>query len=315
MSKHEIPVIEVKLEPHPGADALSLVRIDGYVVVVKTADWKDGDLAAYIPPDYVVPKNETFAFLGDHLRIKSRKFRGIYSEGLLIKALPDMKVGDCAMEKLGTTRYEPPMDLSSDGENENGPSLIAPVYDMENYKKYNYIITSNDKVSISEKIHGCNSRFVFHKGRMWCGSHRNWKKQSDKNLWWKALSLNNWIEAWCIHHEDHILFSETYGQVQDLKYGTARNELKVAVFDIMHKGQWANWDEFKKLKTGLDCVPLLYEGFFDEKLAKDLAEGDSSIFGANHLREGVVIKTQEEKFHPKIGRIILKLVSSRYLSS
>jgi len=315
MSKHEIPVIEIKLEKHPGADALSLVHIDGWVVVVKTTDWKDGDLAIYVPPDYVVKKDEMFAFLGDHLRIKSRKFRGVYSEGLLVKALPDMKLGDDVMERLGIMRYEPPMELSSGGENEGGPSLIVPVYDMENYKKYNYIITLNDKVSISEKIHGCNSRFVFHKGRMWCGSHRNWKKQSDKNLWWKALFLNSWLEAWCIHHEDYILFSETYGQVQDLKYGLGKNELKVAVFDIMYNGKWVDHNEFKKLKIGLDCVPLLYEGLFDEKLAKDLAEGDSSIPGANHLREGVVIKTQEDKFHPKIGRTILKLVSSRYLSS
>lgn len=314
MSKHEIPVIEVKLEPHTNSDHLSLVRIDGYIVVVKTADWKDGDLAIYVPPDYVVKKNEMFAFLGDHLRIKSRKFRGIYSEGLLIKALPDMKLGEDVLERLGITRYEPPMDLSSGGENEGGPSLIAPVYDMENYKKYNYIITSNDKVSISEKLHGCNSRFVFYKGRMWCGSHRNWKKQSDKNLWWKALLLNNWIEAWCIRHEDHVLYGECIGQVQDLKYGINNNELKIKIFDIIYNGKWADCSEFKKLKVGLDCVPLLYEGFFDEKLAKDLAEEDSSVFGASHLREGVVIKTQEEKFHPEIGRIILKFVSSRYLS-
>jgi len=50
MSKHEIPVIEIKLEPHLNSDSLSLVLIDGYTVVVKTSEWKDGDLAIYVPP-------------------------------------------------------------------------------------------------------------------------------------------------------------------------------------------------------------------------------------------------------------------------
>jgi len=182
MSKHEIPVIEVKLEKHPGADALSLVRIDGYVVVVRTADWKDGDLAVYIAPDYVVPKTEQFAFLGDHLRIKPHKFRGIISEGLLVKAPQDAKVGDEMMESLGIIRYEPPMDLTFNGDNESGPSGTYPKYDVEPYKKYHTLIASGEEVVVTEKLHGASARYLFLGGRMWVGSRPIGKDKATKIL-------------------------------------------------------------------------------------------------------------------------------------
>ena len=73
MSNHSCDVVQVKLEEHPNADSLSIVRVGGYQCIVRTEDWKDGDLAVYVPPDSVVPDTEAFAFLGDHKRIKVRK--------------------------------------------------------------------------------------------------------------------------------------------------------------------------------------------------------------------------------------------------
>jgi hypothetical protein len=44
----------------------------------------------------------------------------------------------------------------------------------------------------------------------------------------------------------------------------------------------------------------------------ELAEGPSLIPGANHLREGIVVKPVEERFHTAVGRVALKLVSLAY---
>jgi RNA ligase (TIGR02306 family) len=314
MSKHEIPVIEIKLEKHPGADALSLVRIDGYVVVIKTADWKDGDLAAYIAPDYVVPNTEQFAFLNGHLRIKPHKFRGIISEGLLIKLPQDAKVGDEMMERLGITRYEPPMEMSFYGDNEKGPPGTYPKYDVESYKKYHTLIASGEEVVITEKLHGASARYLFLNGRMWVGSRSHWKKQNDKDPWWKALSQNAWIEGWAVQHEGYCLYGEIFGQVQNLKYGCATNEIRFAAFDILYKNEWLDYTEARKISPQyLWCwVPEIYRGPFDKEKSLQMAEEDSSINGASHYREGVVVQPILNRWSPEIGRVKLKIVGNRY---
>jgi len=59
-------------------------------------------------------------------------------------------------------------------------------------------------------------------------------------------------------------------------------------------------------------VPVLYEGpYIKEKMLK-LSSGKSTM--ADHIREGVVIKPTEERWHDEVGRVQLKLVSNEYLA-
>ena len=60
MSTFRCDVVPVTLEPHPNADSLSLVRVGGYTVCVRTADWEGVDRGVYIPPDSVVPATGPF---------------------------------------------------------------------------------------------------------------------------------------------------------------------------------------------------------------------------------------------------------------
>lgn len=55
MSIFKVEVVPITLEPHPNAETLSVVKVFDYAVCVRTADWKDKLLGAYIPPDSVVP--------------------------------------------------------------------------------------------------------------------------------------------------------------------------------------------------------------------------------------------------------------------
>ena len=62
-------------------------------------------------------------------------------------------------------------------------------------------------------------------------------------------------------------------------------------------------------------VPLLYKGPFDIEKLKALAEGQSLVSGANHIREGVVIKLhteQPERTIRGLGRLQLKVVGMGY---
>jgi len=46
LSTHRVEVVPVSLEKHPNADALSVVRVFGYSVCVRTEDWQEGQLGA-----------------------------------------------------------------------------------------------------------------------------------------------------------------------------------------------------------------------------------------------------------------------------
>ena len=86
-TEHTILVVLIpEIEKHPDADALGIVEIEGTTIVVND-QWKKGDKAVLIPADFLVPEIEAFAFLGTkvkHRRIKPRKLRGVWSEGLLM---------------------------------------------------------------------------------------------------------------------------------------------------------------------------------------------------------------------------------------
>ncbi len=52
---------------------------------------------------------------------------------------------------------------------------------------------------------------------------------------------------------------------------------------------------------------------FNLKALQEMAEGSSLVEGANHIREGVVVRPQSERLTNEIGRLQLKLISNAYL--
>jgi len=201
MSTHGVFVIRLgEVKKHPAADTLGLVEIDGYTCVVRTEDFATGDLAIYVEPDYVLPGNEhPFSSLWSYLptddrRIKVRKFRGIYSQGLLMKlgALKDkVSEGDNVMERLGIVRYDPYANIQSqEGERPIDSLAHLSAYDMENFRggeratkrKWRDLFTPGEPVIVTEKINGESARYAFRGGRMWVGSRTEWKRPPDESV-------------------------------------------------------------------------------------------------------------------------------------
>lgn len=312
MSTHACPVIKVELLPHPNADALSLVKIGGWQVVVRTDDWKDQPLGVFIPPDYIVPNDAKFSFLGDDRRIKVRRLRGQYSQGLLLPAPDGAVVGTDMMVEWDITRYESPCDTAGDAV--PGPSLFhAPVYDVESYQNFPDAINPGEEVVATEKIHGANARYTFQGGVMYCGSRRQWKAEDKTSAWWRALTdeMRAFLEA----NPGWVLYGEVYGPVQSLKYG--KNAATFAAFDIFTQHNWAGYDRCRLLaeRAGIEWVPEIRRGPFNAEVFKELAEGPSTVPGADHIREGIVVKAVRER--PVLcipyGRAMVKFVSNAYL--
>ena len=333
MSKHSINVVRVYLKKHPNADSLSIVNVRGWQVVVKTEEWQDGQLGVYIPPDYVVPERTEFEFLRRYCsivdgkcqdetkvmkgyRIKVKKLRGELSQGLLIPAPPGCKEGDDVMELLGIGHYEPPLPVTFYGESERPPSIPIPCYDVEPWEQYPDLLVEGEQVIITEKVHGTNARFVWWDDRLWCGSHHSWKREQSSSVWWRVARETEGLVDWLKNHPGVAVYGEIYGDVQNLKYGLRKGELRLALFDVFDKNRWLNPMEARALLPDFRWVPTIYVGEWSKKLVT-LANGESLLAkeaGGNHIREGVVIRPLNSRRTPEIGELVLKIVSSDYLS-
>jgi len=167
MSTHKCPVVPIKLEIHPNADSLSIVRIGDFSYCARTADWLNVPLGVYVEADYVVPADRPeFDFLKEShkvienngikgYRIKVKKLRSIVSMGLMIPAPEGAKIGDDYREHYGIVRYEPPEAMPTGGEATKPPPGFRPVYDIENAYKYAHLFIDGEEVVASEKVHGC----------------------------------------------------------------------------------------------------------------------------------------------------------------
>lgn len=320
MSNLNVEVIQLDvIDKHPNADTLSLAKVWGYTCIIRTQDFNVGDLAAYIPVDTVVGDQPEFVHLGTKKRIRALRLRGIYSEGLLVKARPHWELGMNVAEELGCSKYEPPEQMTTGGENESQPNWFHLYTDIESYKRFRHLIKDGEEVVCIEKIHGCCSRYSWKDNRLWVGSHRNTKRFDDKNLWWKVAEKNS-LQPIAKRAEGFILFGETYGaNVQDLKYQAKRpNDLFFGIFDIydIANHKYLDWEDFlvKCQEWSIPesmLLPIIYRGPWSPDIMK-LAEGRSLVPGADCVREGFVVRPTKERWNSETHRTILKVVGEGY---
>lgn len=325
------------MAPHPNADRLLLTRVWDYPVIVGREEFKEGDLAVYVPVDALVPAGDPrWEFLGKgqsakvgpgglgkgmFYRIRAARLRGTFSMGLLTKAPPGACEGDDLRVLLGIEKYEPPEPVSTSGDNEKDPGIL-PVYDVEGLRRWPGVLVPGEEVVVTEKIHGTNARFVWYAGRLWAASHTTFKKPPGEGgsgpVWWRAAVQYKLAECLNVGDATSVaLYGEVYGPVQDMKYGTERGALKLAIFDVLdvERRVWLDFDVADDFvgHLGLPWVPVLYRGPWSEEL-RALAEGPSTVPDAGHVREGIVIRPVRERFHEGLGRVLLKLHGEGFLT-
>jgi RNA ligase (TIGR02306 family) len=380
---HKVEVVPVKMEKHPNADKLSVVRVYNFTVCVNTADWEGVTQAAYVQPDSVLPDKPEYRFLKDtsslrkereeieaalqkeftdldppsdlayadhaeklrkleakidantkYLRIAVRKLRGIISMGMLLPAPEGSQIGDDVAEVLGITHYEPPTMDEIEGSRKHAgddvapapPMIYAPKYDVESIYKFADCFDAGEPVYVSEKLDGQNGRYVGVRKQgndvlgpfgptieLHVGSRTEWKKQEGGSNWWRAIQQNPWIETWTVANPEVVLYGEVFGWVASLKYGTKQGQLFFRAFDILNGTEYMDAEKFIEALPEEHRAPLFGVMPFDFEKLQALADGPSLIKGANHMREGIVIKPLKERQHWKLGRVMLKMVSNAYL--
>lgn len=322
MSEWKVQVVKVgALTKHPNADRLMQTKVFDYPVITGVGEFQEGDLAVYVPVDSVVPADDPrWTFLQGHNRIKAKRLRGVFSMGLLTKAVEGMKEGEIVAEQLRITKYEPPIGAVTGGEAEKCPFDWPKYTDIESIRRYPDILKEGEEVVLTEKIHGTSARFTFKEGRLWVGSHNEVKKGIQGSVYWNAAAKHD-LAYRLQQFEGIAIYGEVYGWVQDLRYGHNPGAVSLMLFDAMDLStfRYLDYDAFVDLAKSLDVptVPILYRGPWKESL-KALAEGKSVLLGPSkaidHVREGFVAKPVKERFDERVQRVILKYHGEGYLT-
>lgn len=345
------------IEKHPNADRLSIAQVKGWNIIVGLDQYSVGDLVVFIPPDCILPDNLIEKYKLDYLKKNGRtgtvKLRGMLSQGLILD-LPSgkWKVGDDVASVLGIVKWMPPEPKYNPETPKTSRKRINPLFDkytdIENIKHYPDVFQTGDEVVITEKLHGCNSRystlplavneraslieklsFLFkkyilrqsfefcygsHNVQITSHSHRN--SFYGEDVWGKIAEkydLKNVIP------KNMIVYGEIIGDgIQDLTYGLKNGERDLYVFDIKvfseKESRYLDWEDVVDFcnKSGLKHVPQLYIGAYYDGLLDKHTTGLSIIYGSQ-IREGCVINSFTEENNHYIGRKILKSISSDYL--
>ena len=138
---------------------------------------------------------------------------------------------------------------------------------------------------------------------------------------WADVALKYGLSAKLANHPGMLIYGETYGNNSDMSYGVERQKEgdRFAAFDVYdtNKGEWLSYDEFRDFCEDLDIpvAPIMRSGFWNEQTYEDLsklAEGKTTLPGADHVREGFVIRPVNERLDPRFGRVILKMAGEGY---
>jgi RNA ligase (TIGR02306 family) len=313
-----------------------------------TFKYTENDLVVYFPADTLLPaewadKFGVKAFLRgkNQDRVGRIALRGEPSFGLVV-SLPEgvqWQEGDNVADYYGCEKFIPPIRATAGDAaayDANLDPFVLKYTDIQNGRLFVDLFADGEDVVVTEKIHGTNCRLggVRDVG-MFAGSMEIRRKrptnketgvslsfddpEMKRNVYWFPWSIPgvaDLINSFCKPNDTKvvILYGEVYGSsVQSLAYGL-NNKLGFLAFDLSIDGKYLDWDEFETLceQYGVPTVPVLYRGPFGLAKMKELADGNSTLTGANHIREGVVVKPVRERTHPKVGRLALKYIGLQY---
>ena len=253
-----------------------------------------------------------------------------------------VKEGWNVAEFLEIEKYEEPIPATMGGEIFNGGTEFVVSYDVEPIQKHMDVFADGEMFEATEKLHGTQTRFIFSKGVVHeetFGANKDIyiasKGQGDKGLFFKnnesnansyyvrAFKLNdieNKVVNSKLYQESDMLtlYGETVG-MQDLKYGLTNGHIGYRLFDVYvgkpRKGRFLNYEECKAFaeEVGIERVPSLFVGEYSYDKVMELTDGKTT-YGKNkdQIREGVVIRPLNERYHEDLGRVFLKSVSQAY---
>lgn len=352
-----------KVEKHPNADRLDLAHVHGWQCVVQKGVFKAGDLAIYLPIDSILPPDlerrlfpEESKVKLSKSRIRTIKLRGAISQGMLLSIFDAsgleghgvsglLEEGADVTTMLGVTHYEPPAappSMRGDPTAKKKRNPFFPEYTkLSHFKNYPDLFDEDERVVVTEKIHGTNFRagwapvfadtwwkrikktfgflpkyeFVVGSHRVQINTTKNWKGFYPTNVY--ATVAKQYDLAAKIP-DGFIVYGEIYGDgiQKGYSYGHSDGTHSLAIFDVWDTefNRYVSWAAVELLsrETGVPTVPVVYRGPYKKELVKEWESGPSIVHPAQAHREGVVVKPSCEA-ECWIGRKMLRSINPEYL--
>ncbi len=313
--------------PIKDADAIEVVRVLGWNVVVKKGEFKIGDKVIYCEVDSLFPQKPEFEFLRKvNFRIKTIRLRGVYSQGICfpLSILPVgvYNEGDDVTNLLEISKYEPPIPVDLAGEAKGAfPSFLSKT-DETRIQCLEDILTKylGTLCYYSEKIDGTSSTFYLNEGEFGvCGKNMEWL-DTEKNTYWQIARKYEIEKKLRSIGRNIAIQGEIIGEgIQRNKYKLGKNERRLYIFNAFDIDTYTylSFNEFAQLMKDMDLetVPILETNF---KLTNDidylteLSKGNS-VINPKIRREGIVIRPLVEQIDMSLGRLSFKAINPEFL--
>lgn len=354
MSTFKVSKEPIDLFIHPNADSLEIGKVGTYQVVVQKGLYKSGDLVVFAPEKSVLTgdlKQEFEKYLvgPNKDRVKSVRLRGELSCGIivppsLIPFMEELEVGEDVSEKLGITKYEPPIpsNLAGNVKPFDIPGLSN--HDCEHIGVYVNEFNPEERIVVTEKVHGTQLVLVydFNTDTTLVSSKGLFKsglvlQKSETNAYWQVVENDKLVEKIKSNFTSGVI--QLFGEAIPFQSGYTYGKTKptCVIFDLRQDGVSIPYDmvpeDFKEL-----WVPVIYDGpiQLEEKEViiysdpekgihktrteylmsvemKSLCKGKETVSGQSlHIREGVVFRPYVDRKAFDGTPLKLKLISPEY---
>ena len=326
----------------PGADRIELAHVLGWQCVVKKGQFTPGDLGIYFEIDSFLPIRPEFEFLrascfkkndllGDGFRLRTQKFRGQISQGLLLPTTifpelgDDICVGTDVTDILGVRKWEEEERATTGGTVISSLPADVPHTDetriqampelLEEFRNKDYYITT--------KMDGSSHSLSIDEAGFHVTGHNYEYKDDGSSSFYEFVKNQKYLPA-MESYMSKTGISKLTIQGEFCAPGIQRNRLKLKkpawfVFTVRLDGKRAGLEKMKEVAEaiGAPTVPVEEEGHdlpAKYPTIETLLLRAEGFYPNGGPKEGIVIRTVEPEFCPLISApLSMKVVNNKYL--
>lgn len=315
------------IKPIIGANSIEVATVLGWKCVVRKGEFNAGDKCVYFEIDSVIPQEAKYAdFLGEDRRIRTRRFKGQISQGLVLPAeivSGEYTIGCDLTTLLGIKEYEP-VKTYNDGEIAgNFPTYLIPKTDEVLIQSYPGLLDElrGEEYYITQKIDGQSMTIIYVQHELMVAS-RNCLRRDGDNVFWNIVrkyKMQEFLKDFCdTFKTDLAVQAEVYG------YGINKNRMGIkgidlAVFD-MYEIKSRYYYGFWSLQGGsrsfeLPMVPIIEEGFEFSYTMDQLVElASGQKYPNGYPAEGIVVRPKKRRYSETIDcRLSFKVLNPKFL--
>lgn len=331
-----------KIEPIEGADKIELAFVLGWQCVVNKGQFKPMDLAVYFEIDSFLPIRDEFEFLrissyrkndilGEGFRLKTMRFRGQISQGLLLplgqfnELDTYSEIGTDVSEALGVRKWEVEEKITTGGTIIGELPIDVPHTDETRVQAEPELIADFKGLDyyISTKMDGSSHSISIDEDGFHVTGHNYEYKNDGKSAFYELINSRG-IEAKLMDYYKNNNLSMITIQGELCAPGIQKNRLRLTkpewyVFTIRVNGNRVGLKQMQEICKALDLLTVPIEEVGNDLPSKyptveALLERADGEYPNGGKKEGIVIRPVEPVYCERISAALsMKVVSNKYL--